>query len=285
MRKLLKASAVTVCGIVTSVLTAVLVTLVHHWTGFNLFTLSFWVIVPVGALITGFLAASGYHLAAVRFHYKPSGMMLLGILGVAGATHVLIYYLEFATMVLDDGTRLRDALPFTSYLEIALTKAKYSLARRATRGGVEVGAFGYVVAGIHFLGFVFGGFCVWANLAAKDMCEKCQMYLKKLATRVHSFPSGDAFQSFHERLVAAAPGSDAYAKCLEEDHHVTVPTQGSARITFELLGCPVCEGQRVNESAEVHDGKDWKGVDEVERKLPVPEATSLMASFEIKKSA
>jgi hypothetical protein len=64
MRKLLEVGGVALAGLVTSILTAAVVAIFNLWAEFNLFTFSIWVIVPVGAIGCGFVAASGYYFAA-----------------------------------------------------------------------------------------------------------------------------------------------------------------------------------------------------------------------------
>jgi hypothetical protein len=81
----------------------VAVVVIERLTGFNLFTLSVWVVVPAGALITGAAAASGYYFGSLFFHTKPVWFLLVQMVIVAAVAQFAIYYAEYATMVLDDG--------------------------------------------------------------------------------------------------------------------------------------------------------------------------------------
>ena len=53
------------CGLVTSFTTAGILAAIEHFTGFSLYTVSLWAIVPVGAILSGGFGASGYLLGAL----------------------------------------------------------------------------------------------------------------------------------------------------------------------------------------------------------------------------
>ena len=58
--------------IVTCVVAAVANVALAHYAGFNLFGLTLWFIIPVGALIVGAVAASGAIVAARLLDIRPS---------------------------------------------------------------------------------------------------------------------------------------------------------------------------------------------------------------------
>src|SRR5688572_481945 len=92
---------VAACGLVTSVLTALAIVVVSRMTGLDLFTFSIWVVVPVGAILTGFAAASGYYFGSLYFHKRAGLPLLLQMVVIAGLTQLLIYYMQYSTFVLD----------------------------------------------------------------------------------------------------------------------------------------------------------------------------------------
>ena len=51
---------VTAAGALTSVLTALILFGIEQLFGFSLYTWSLWLILPIGAILSGFAAASGY---------------------------------------------------------------------------------------------------------------------------------------------------------------------------------------------------------------------------------
>ncbi len=60
-------------GFATTLLTAVILSIVEIRFDLALYSYMFWFIVPVGAMISGFAAASGYYAGARLFHQKPAG--------------------------------------------------------------------------------------------------------------------------------------------------------------------------------------------------------------------
>jgi hypothetical protein len=96
---------VAACGLITSLLTALGITVIQNLIGFQLFTFSIWIVAPVGAIATGMAAASGYYFGSLYFHYRPNILLLLQMVIIAGVTQILIYYLEYSTLVLDNGIK------------------------------------------------------------------------------------------------------------------------------------------------------------------------------------
>lgn len=60
MKSMLESFAIALCGLATSVLAALANVAIARATGADIFTLALWVVVPVGALMVGCVAASGY---------------------------------------------------------------------------------------------------------------------------------------------------------------------------------------------------------------------------------
>jgi hypothetical protein len=88
-------------------------------------------------------SASGYYFGSLYFHKRATSILLIQMLMIAGLTQLLIYWLGYATTVLDDGRRMADLVSFGHYLDFSLTKAHYRIARLAVDTG-EVGTDGYL---------------------------------------------------------------------------------------------------------------------------------------------
>ena len=121
MKRLLTTLAVSACGLITSLITVLIITVISRLTGFDLFGFNLWFIVPIGAGFCGFAAASGYYFGSLYFHTRPSLLLFLQMVIIAGLSQILVYYLQYYTMVLDDGRRVSDFLDFTKYLDISIT--------------------------------------------------------------------------------------------------------------------------------------------------------------------
>lgn len=284
MRHFVEDWAATFCGAITSLLTVFLIILCENLTGFNLFTLSVWVIVPVGALLCGFLAASGYYLGTLYFNHKASGKLLLNMVGIAGATYLLYYYVQYQTMVLEDGTKVSDAVGFTTFLDVLLTKAKYGFGRAGmAHNAVEVGSFGYVLGAIQFLGFAFGGFCVWAWLATIPYCEGCLKYFNSINKKEHSFANPEMFVPFHELLRKNQSSGGSYIEMINQPNSAKAD-KGVVRMTFNLFSCPGCKSQLVTEAVAVFNGKDWNNMNKLDCRVSLAPESRVDKNFQMKVS-
>jgi hypothetical protein len=112
-------------------------------------------------MVTGAAAASGYYFGSLYFHRRPNWLLLIQMILIAGATQLLIYYLQYTTLVLDDGTKASDLVSFARYLDISLTSAHYRIGRGAQVDTGAVGDFGYWLAVIQCVGFLAGGLFIY----------------------------------------------------------------------------------------------------------------------------
>ncbi|ANM02914.1 hypothetical protein AMC78_CH00773 [Rhizobium phaseoli] len=145
--------------------------MIKHFTGFDIFTLSFFVFIPAGALICGAAAASGYYFGALWLHIRPTFLILAQMLLVAAIAQVAIYYGEYRLLDLGERKMASDVVSFKHYLDIYPSSTL-----RVGRGAVDtgtVGSFGRVLALIQFLGFIVGGVFVYVMLRVYPVCEKC----------------------------------------------------------------------------------------------------------------
>lgn len=278
MANLLKQSVVALCGLVTSILVALLVTVGQRLTGFDFFTLSVWVIVPVGAMLTGLAAASGYYFGSLYFHTRPNALLFLQMVVIAGLTFFLIYYLEYMTLVLDDGRRVSDYISFSRYFTLAVTTAHYRIGRGAGVDTGEVGEAGYWFAAIQFLGFLVGGVAIFMILLNHPVCEKCKKYLRVLATKCQRFSDPAAMAEYHDTLFALPMGTPEFAASTSAKHEAKTE-KGAAQLTLSLYGCPECKSQQISTKVEVYNGRDWKTVDKLARRYAVPDDVDLIPVY------
>ncbi len=170
---------VALCGLVTSLLTALILWLIETRFGFAFYTWTFWFVIPAGALLSGFAGASGYYAGSWFFGHRPTRLLLLNIVAASIATFFLIYYLSYITLQIA-GKQVSDYVPFWQYLDIAIRSTSMEFRYRgAVKLGStgELGSFGYVVSILQILGFAAGGFVVYAHLVSQPYCEKCSRYL------------------------------------------------------------------------------------------------------------
>lgn len=268
MRKMLEASGVALAGLVTSILTAVLVTAIDHFTGINVFTFSLWVLVPAGAAFCGFAAASGYYLAAKALHQRPRPILLVQMILIAAFTQALIYWLEYATMVVE-GVYVSSVVPFSDYMDAIFTKAHLRLGRLPMES-TAIGELGYVLAGLEFLGFLIGGAFVYLLLRSQPTCEPCSKYLRTLARKKDGFEDVAGLVAYYDNEFQHPIGSPEFAAHVGEKHSAGKPEYGSVSLVTKVLGCPTCGLQAVSEKVQVFNGREWKEADELNRFVPIP---------------
>lgn len=278
MKGLLESFGIALCGLATSILVAIANVAVARMTGFDFFTFSIWVIVPAGALLTGFAAASGYYFGSLYFHKRATATLLIQMVVIAGLTQLLIYWLGYATMVLDDGRKVADFVPFGQYIDLILTKAHYRIGRGQTDTG-EVGSMGYWIAGAQFVGFLFGGLAVFVYLKAKPVCTACNLYLRPMAKKQKVFADADAAGGYYDRLFTLAVDGPDFAALIRSEAKVDKVTQGALQVDTSLLGCPVCKDQMVEEKVKGYNGKEWKDLNNLDRRVNIPSGIDLAPVF------
>jgi hypothetical protein len=278
MRSLLENFGIALCGLATSILVAITNVAVARITGFDLFTFSVWFVVPAGALFIGYAAASGYYFGSLYFHKKPNAILLIQMVTVAGLTQLLIYWLGYATMVLDDGRRVADLIPFSEYLDVSLTAAHYRMARASSDMG-EIGTFGYWLAAIQFVGFLVGGLNIFMLLRSKPVCQSCNLYLRPLATKQKRFADAQSAGGYYNRLFTLPVDGRDFAALIRSEVKVDKVAQGAMQVDTALLGCPACKSQIVEEKFQQYNGQQWKDLSELNRRVNVPRGADLSLVF------
>lgn len=269
VRKVIETSGVALAGLVTSITTAVAVAALDHFTGLNLFTFSVWVVLPVGAGLCGFCAASGYYLGAKALHHRPTPILLIQMVAIAAVTMALIYWFEYKTMQID-GVYVSTIVPFADYLDVVFTKTHMKMGRAAQIDTGEVGSFGYWLAVFDFIGFLLGGAVVYITLKDQPTCEPCNKYLKTLVKKKDSFSDTDSLAAYYDQEFVHPVDSPEFAAHVQTEHTAGKAERGAFNMETKVLGCPACGGQAVAEKVQVFNGRDWKDVDELKRFVQMP---------------
>ena len=131
-------------------------------------------VLPVGALLVGFVAGSGYGLASWWTGLKIRRALLAAVLGLQLAAYVAAEYIEFRDVAravgVDTGVR-----EFRAYFHLKATSFAWS---RHGRTGEPIGMWGYFFIGLAVVGFAAGGVLAPAILSRVAYCERCQMYMR-----------------------------------------------------------------------------------------------------------
>jgi hypothetical protein len=277
MYKVLQSVGVVICGMTTSVLTALIVASLAAATGVNIFTFALWIIVPVGAIVTGFAASSGYFFGSYYLNKRANRLLLVEMVVVAGLTQGLIYYLDYRFSVLHDGRHVADVVPFGRYLAVILTSAHYRVSHAMFDVG-EVGAFGYVLAVVQFFGFLIGGLSTFLVLISKPMCTPCEKYMRNLAGRKKIYPSSALASPYYNELFKHPFDSSEFAALIRQKA-VAAARKGAFAIGTRLFRCPECGTQLITENVQVHDGSKWHRAPKLSRQVVVPAKFDLHGVF------
>jgi hypothetical protein len=133
--------------------------------GFAFYSFTWLFVIPVGALLSGFVAASGYYFGAKVFNHRPTRLMLFNMISVAITTYFLINYLNYSLLEVK-GQPVSEMVSFGKYLDIILSHQSMEFRIRGSKLGEigDLGNFGYVTAALQILGFAVGGLYVCGYL-------------------------------------------------------------------------------------------------------------------------
>ncbi|AFL86789.1 hypothetical protein Terro_0445 [Terriglobus roseus DSM 18391] len=241
----MKTLFVLACGAISSCLVAVALAALQASTGRIFFGYSWFVVLPVGALVSGIFAGSGYYLACHTAQCRPGRFTLAGILGIATATFFLIYFLQYPK----DNT----FASFTSYLAYALTHAKMPSAFPGDSiGAYPMGLLAYLAAATQILGLASGGFMFYATLREEPFCEGCRKYFRTEDPQSR-FLADTAAAEEVIRLAHTTFESGRYQELLEVYPKFGVAREQSTSkflTRLELRQCPGCGATRLHFTAQ-----------------------------------
>jgi hypothetical protein len=245
--------------------------------GMNIFAFKLWSIIPAGAICGGMLGTSGAVPAARYFNIQPTIIDAMLMMVIAAVTMVLIYYLNYATLVLRNGVSASALVDFRTYVDLALTKAHMQVGRGGHDTG-EVGQMGYALAGIEFVGFLMGGAATYFLIKSLWCCAHCGSYLRKLKTKgtkevtfaeastiIDLFKTGDL--EMMRKLMVWAPTDR------------TLDREERTLISFNLLGCPKCKAEVILAGVSAFRGNRWKKVPALTTRRDLASGLSLRDQF------
>jgi hypothetical protein len=131
-------------------------------------------VLPVGPLIVGFVAASGYGIASWRTGQKITRSLLWTVLALQVVAYFAGQYIEFHSL----GLQYKDGTPvsFLTYFDFAARS--FSWQQDDGSAGSPLGLWGYGLRLLEIAGFCGGSLAVPLILRAVPYCESCQSYMK-----------------------------------------------------------------------------------------------------------
>jgi len=258
------------CGFATSLLTALILWGIEARFGFALYTWTLWLVIPVGALLSGFAGATGYYAGSWFFGHRPTRLLLLNIVIASVGTFFTIHYLSYITLQIE-GKQVSDYIPFWQYLDIAIksTSMEFRFRGAAKLGSTgELGSWGYATAALQVIGFAVGGFAVYAHLVSKPYCDKCSRYLSGKGRRVRYAGDAEGLQAAAARFLTSVANGDILPAIQEHKDSSgfgtsSPPKDCHLRSVVEVRHCKKCETHWVKFSVEKLVGDDWKEIQEL----------------------
>jgi len=255
-------------GATTSLLTGIILGLIEFYTGYAIYSWMFWFIIPAGALLSGFAAASGYYVGAMSFNQRPAGGVLFNMIAASVSAFFVVHYIPYFMLEVD-GIRVKDAIPFLQYLDLVIRHTSLSLVRGGQSTGELGSVLGYAFAVLQLVGFSLGGFAVFGWLSQNPYCDKCSRYLKKTGEQVRYTSDSDVFverisdfaelvdnQKFDEAIRFHA---DKMGVEDRQKHHLK-----TRLVTRKCLSCDI---NHLDFIASKYKGEDWKDISETQIRI------------------
>ncbi len=212
-------------------------------------------IIPVGAILVGMVAASGYGLAAWQSGLKMNARLTWIVVAELTASYLVAQYEEFRFMVPEDSP-----LGFWEWFD-AMSRG---FAWKQSNGqlGEPMGLLGYGLRVLEIAGYAFGGAMVPIILRSKPYCDPCRIY--KRTRNLAALPAASSMESANEGLQAilTAAISGSRAK-LEEEVAARGPLtkvrqvrKTKAHVMVHLVRCPRCSAGSLEASLVVGQGQN-----------------------------
>lgn len=254
-------------SLVTGLLVAFAISLIEVATDVALYGFSAAVVIPVGAIGCGLVAAVGFYAASRVFHVRPAGVALAIPLVTALTSFFAAHWFTFTRYELPTGKTFADALAldglgFVDYLRITATESGMTLGSSSAPTTItRLGSWGYGVVALQIIGFALGGWFVSTILRQKPWCEASHRFMSSEGIHVSYHDDADRFAADANRLVDVLERGGAVAAF----EHATVgkPTLKEKRkarfnITTSHFGCSECGARHtVISTSQKANNNNW----------------------------
>lgn len=179
MKKTSSVLIIFIAGLVSSALCIVLMYLLME--KFDFFVPGMYIlIVPVGAILAGIFAGSGYALASKLTNTRVSKTAVLLVLLFSLIVYLAAYYVMYAFSYGDYSLG-----NFFKFLGNLATSSSLTIGKSVRTKIDTVGIFGILLMVLEFIGFAVGAAAPLYYMTGKEYCRKCGLYLKPLKSFYH----------------------------------------------------------------------------------------------------
>ena len=224
-------------GVTTLLALSAVFALAHHGENVMLWYANY--IIPVGALMVGLVAASGYGAAAWFTGLKMTRRLIWSVVGQLAVAYFIAQYEEYPSS---------SGMGFWAWFDASTRAIAWGHANGLV--GEPLGVLGYGLRLLEVIGFVAGGLAVPLALRNYSYCDPCRSYRRR--STLAMIPGGrqelgDGGLASLAAIYEAAGGGE------REVFHRELAGRGSlrnkrqtrklpARITVSLRRCPRCAG-------------------------------------------
>ncbi|MBB5372467.1 hypothetical protein [Acidocella aromatica] len=279
----MQSTVVYLSGVFTAIITSFLVVYVGRLLNTDIFSYMLWLVVPAGAIGTGIASASGYFFAAYYFNRMPTKALFFLMFLASSVAPFLIYFIQYETMALDDGTPVNQVCGFFHFMNVMITTASYSIGRYGNGPSTgAVGSFGYWIAADQFIGFLLAGIVLFLLLLNVPSCSNCKKYMRTLGSRSKSFDNVETFAAYYDNIFKIPVYSPDFTNAIAMDirrDNAKKPQAGNILLRENLITCEECGSQILENVVSIFNGKQWNDADKLKRRVEIPFDVKLRPIF------
>ncbi len=173
---------------------------------FNIMSWYAYYILPIGALIVGLVAGSGYGVASWLTGVRISRGLLAAILALQILAYIAAQYIEYRHLISIYGGE--EEIGFLRFFD--LTTRAFAWQGKDGAAGSALGGWGYIWRILEIGGFGLGGIFAPLILKSKPYCENCQRYMRTRSLGL--IPAGVAVKKIKKK---DTEGQAAYQQAQE----------------------------------------------------------------------
>jgi hypothetical protein len=207
-------------------------------------------VIPIGAILVGLVASSGYGLAAWKLGIKIRRGLLAAIIALQIGAYFTAQYTEFAMKgPLADETG--HVLTFPEYFHLITVNTAWK--DEQGKMGTPLGGLGYLLRLGELAGFVLGTLVTPLVLRARSYCELCEEYMQSKSLALLPASNVKAGHIFGKKAIQMTAEEALESGMTEVVELVSLGTAGDAlalrrgqykklarRIDVKLVSCARC---------------------------------------------
>ncbi|MDA0840017.1 MAG: hypothetical protein O3B01_18055 [Planctomycetota bacterium] len=188
-------------GLATTALTLLAMYFLNNKGGINVMGWYAWFVVPIGALLVGSAAGSGYAIAAKSLGVKLNKILLISIFCLQVGAYGVAQYIEYSSQ--NPTSQNGQSVGFWTYFDYQTRSFTFSY--RGKQGN-PLGLLGYGIRVLEITGFALGTIFLASIVAGSPYCDGCKKYMER--RRIGLFPAGLALSKKEQKLLEKPEGEE-----------------------------------------------------------------------------